>query len=94
MASIDKREGPTGTTYRVRVRLRGEEPRQNRLRTRPSIATWQRFLLSANGLGRSSTGSQPTPYWASPRGPKIRESRRNGRAWPECAGRVATTMDS
>ena len=51
MASIDKREGPTGTTYRVRVRLRGEEPRVRTFKRKTDAELWAKKIESDLGHG-------------------------------------------
>jgi integrase len=51
MASIDKREGPSGTTYRVRVRLRGEQPRVRTFKRKTDAELWAKKIESDLGHG-------------------------------------------
>jgi integrase len=51
MASIDKREGPRGTTYRVRVRLRGEAVRVRTFRRKTDAELWAKKIESDLGHG-------------------------------------------
>jgi integrase len=51
MASIDKREGPNGTTYRVRVRLRGEQARVRTFKRKTDAELWAKKIESDLGHG-------------------------------------------
>ncbi|HEY1329540.1 MAG TPA: site-specific integrase, partial [Casimicrobiaceae bacterium] len=51
MASIDKREGPRGITYRVRVRLRGEAERVRTFRRKTDAELWAKKIESDLGHG-------------------------------------------
>ena len=51
MASIDKREGAKGTTYRVRVRVRGEQPRIRTFKRKTDAELWAKKIESDLGHG-------------------------------------------
>jgi hypothetical protein len=51
MANIDKREAPSGTTYRVRVRLRGESARVRTFKRKTDAELWAKKIESDLGHG-------------------------------------------
>ena len=51
MASIDKRDGQNDTTYRVRVRLRGERPRVLTFKRKTDAKLWAKKVESDLGRG-------------------------------------------